>query len=65
MSLIHVLLVLVAIGVIMWLVITYLPLPDRWKKVIIAIAVICVILWLLQVTGLLGYAEEVKLPTVK
>jgi hypothetical protein len=54
MSLVHLLLVLVILGVILWLINSYLPIDDKLKMVINVIAVIFVIVWLAQSFGLLG-----------
>ena len=54
MPILTVLLVLVVIGVILWLVNTYIPMDGKIKSILNAVVVILVILWLLQVFGLLG-----------
>lgn len=52
-SIIRIILLLTAIGVIVWLVTTYIPMPDLMKRIILVVTAIGVILWLLQVFGLL------------
>jgi len=54
MSLISLIIVLVVVGVILWLVNSYIPMQDTIKKILNIIVVIAVILWLLSVFGLLG-----------
>lgn len=53
MSLFTVLLVLVVVGVILWLVNTYIPMDRKIKSILNAVVVILVIIWLLQAFGLL------------
>ena len=54
MPLLHVILVLVVVGVLLWLVNTYIPMDSKIKSILNAVVVICVIVWLLQVFGVLG-----------
>jgi len=54
MPIITVLLILVAIGVILWLVNTYIPMDRKIKNILNAVVVILVIIWLLKVFGLFG-----------
>lgn len=60
MSLIHLLIILVIIGVIMWAVNTQIPLTPGWRKLINAVVMIVVILWLLTVFGLLGPLDTIR-----
>lgn len=52
MSLFNVLIVLVVVGVILWLVNTYIPMDRKIKNILNAVVVIGVVLWLLQAFGL-------------
>ena len=54
MGLFQLIIILVVIGVIMWLVNTYVPMSAGMKKVLNVVVLIVVILWLLQVFGVLG-----------
>jgi len=49
---IQLILTLAIIGFIVWLIVTYIPMPDVFKKGIIVIVAICVILYLLRVFGI-------------
>lgn len=53
MSLVHLVIVLVVVGVILWLINTYIPMQSTIKKLLNAVVVIAVILWLLNALGLL------------
>ena len=52
--LIHVIIVLIVVGVILWLVNNYIPMDGKIKSILNAVVVIVVILWLLQAFGLLS-----------
>jgi hypothetical protein len=53
MSLVHIVLVLVVTGVVLWAINTYIPMQGTIKKILNIVVVICVVVWLLQVFGLL------------
>ncbi len=53
MSLVSLILVLVVVGVLLWLVNTYIPMDPKIKSILNAVIVIAVVLWLLKVFGLL------------
>ncbi len=46
-------LVIIVVGVLLWLATTYVPMDGNIKKILTAVVVICLVLWLLQVFGLL------------
>ena len=54
MPLISLILVLALVGFLLWLVLTYIPMPEPFKKVILVLVVIVLVLWLLQLLGLVG-----------
>ena len=54
MPLIHLILVLVVVGVILWLVNNYIPMDCKIKRILNVVVVICVIVWLLSVFGVIG-----------
>lgn len=56
MPLISIVIPLIVVGVLLWLVNTYLPMERRIKSILNAVVVIAVILWLLRIAGLLGGA---------
>jgi hypothetical protein len=53
MPLIQVVIILIVVGVLLWLVNTYIPMQGTLKKILNAVVVIAVVLWLLDVFGLL------------
>lgn len=54
MSIITVILVLIVVGVLLWLINTYIPMASPIKTIINIVVVIAVILWLLQLFGVLN-----------
>jgi hypothetical protein len=60
MPLIHVVIVLVVVGVLLWLVNTYLPMDAKIKKILNIVVVIAVVLWLLRAFGILGSLSEIR-----
>jgi hypothetical protein len=54
MPLIHLVITLVVVGLILWLINSYIPMQGTIKRILNAVVVIVVILWLLNVFGLIG-----------
>jgi hypothetical protein len=54
MPLLHLILILVAVGVILWLINNYVPMDYKIKRILNIVVVICVIVWLLSVFGVIG-----------
>lgn len=48
MPLIHLVVVLIVVGVLMWLVNTYIPMDATIKKILNIAVVVAVVLWLLN-----------------
>jgi len=60
MPLIYLVGVLIVVGVLLWLVNTYIPMDGKIKSILNAVVVIAVVIYLLQVFGLLGTLESIK-----
>jgi hypothetical protein len=60
MPLIHVVIVLVVVGVILWLMNTYLPMDAKIKSILNIVIVIAVVLWLLSAFGVLGSLSNIR-----
>ena len=60
MPLVHVLLVLIVVGVLLWLVNRYIPMQSTIKGSLNAVVVIVVVLWLLQVFGLISQLTAIR-----
>jgi hypothetical protein len=61
MTLLNIAVVLIVVGVLLWLVNTYIPMASAVKRLLNAVVVIVLIVWLLQVFGLWHYATNFKL----
>lgn len=61
MPLINVVIALIVVGVILWLINTYLPMDGKIKNILNGVVVIVVILWLLQVFGLMDSLSSFKI----
>jgi hypothetical protein len=59
MSLLNIVIVLIVIGVLLWLVNTYIPMDGKIKNILNVVVVIAVVLWLLQAFGVLGSLSTV------
>lgn len=53
MGLIQLVIVLIVVGVLLWLVNTYIPMEATIKRIVNIVVIIIVVLWLLTVFGLL------------
>ena len=60
MPLISLVVVLIVVGVLLWLVNTYIPMDSKIKSILNAVVVIAVVIWLLQVFGLLGSLQNIR-----
>jgi hypothetical protein len=54
MPLINLIIILVVVGVILWLINTYIPMDAKIKKILNIVVVIVVIIWLLSIFGVIG-----------
>ena len=61
MSLVTLIVVLCVVGVILWLINTYLPMDQKIKTILNIVVVIVVILWLLSAFGLLGDIKAIRI----
>ena len=60
MPLIHIIVVLIVIGIILWLINRFVPMAGSIKAILNAVVVIVVIIWLLEVFGLLGTVSTIR-----
>ncbi len=60
MPLMNVLVTLVVVGIVLWLVNTYIPMDSKIKQILNIVAVVAVVLWLLNVFGLIGNLGNVQ-----
>ncbi len=65
MSLISLALTLIVIGVLLWLVNTYIPMDGKIKKILNIVVVVCVVIWLLYAFGILNHSGNISVPQVR
>ncbi len=61
MPLLNVFILLIVVGVILWLINSYIPMDRKIKNILNAVAVIGVVIWLLQVFGLLDSLKNLTI----
>jgi len=61
MSLVGLVLTLVVVGVLLWLLNTYVPMDAKIKSIINVVVVIVVVIWLLQALGVLGSLQNIRI----
>jgi len=60
MPLLTICLVLIVVGVLLWLINTYIPMDRKIKNILNIVVVIVVVIWLLQAFGILGSLSSVR-----
>ena len=65
MSLISLVVVLIVVGVLLWLVNSYIPMDGTMKKILNAVVIIAVVLWLLSAFGLLSGVSDIRIGPVR
>jgi hypothetical protein len=61
MSLITLVIVLVVVGVVLWLINSYIPMQATIKKILNVVVIIVVILWLLSAFGIIGSLDTIRI----
>lgn len=61
MPLLTVILVLIGVGVILWLINTFIPMQGTIKSILNAVIVIVVVVWLMNVFGVLDYLTNITI----
>lgn len=65
MSLVTLAITLIVVGVLLWLVNTYLPMDGKIKKILNVVVVICVVVWLLYAFGVLDRSGDIRVPKIQ
>ena len=61
----HVVVILIIIGVLLWAANAYVPMDAKIKQILNIVVVLLVILWLLNVFGVLGYLNDAPVPRLR
>ncbi len=62
MTLVHIVTILVVVGLVMWLINTYIPMAGAIKSLLNIIVFVVVLIWVLQTFGLIGSIPGLKMP---
>lgn len=60
MPILTIFIVLIVVGVLLWLVNSYVPMDRKIKSILNIVAVILVIIWLLKVFGIFDNVGDLK-----
>ena len=60
MPLLTVVLTLIVVGVLLWLVNTFIPMAGSIKSILNAVVVIVVVIWLMNAFGLLHFVQHLR-----
>ena len=61
MPLINLVVVLIVVGVLLWLVNSFIPMDRKIKQILNIVVVIVVVIWLLQVFGVIGSLSNIRI----
>ena len=60
MPLIQLIIVLVIVGVVLWVINSYIPMQQTIKKILNVVVIIVVVFWLLSVFGFIGDLSTIR-----
>lgn len=60
MPLLQFILILVCVGVLLWAVNTYVPMPANYKKLLNIVAIVATVLWVLDLFGIFGPMSSIR-----
>ncbi len=60
MPLLEIVIVLIVVGVILWLINTYIPMAAPIKSLLNAVVVIVLVVWILKAFGLWHYITDLR-----
>lgn len=56
---------LIVVGMLLWLVNTYIPMDAKIKKILNVVVVVCVVVWLLYAFGIMGRGGDIRVPQLR
>ncbi len=65
MPLLNIVIALIVVGVLLWLINTYIPMDGKIKNILNAVVVVCVVVWLLYAFGILNHSGDIRVPKVQ
>jgi UDP-N-acetylmuramyl pentapeptide phosphotransferase/UDP-N-acetylglucosamine-1-phosphate transferase len=60
MSLISLVITLIVVGVLLWLVNSYIPMDSKIKNILNIVVVVAVVVWLLNILGLMDSLRGIR-----
>jgi hypothetical protein len=60
MPLIQIVVALIAVGVLLWLVNSFIPMAGSIKKLLNWVVIIAVVVWLMNVSGMFHYLSGIR-----
>jgi hypothetical protein len=64
MTPINIVLIMVVAGLLMWLINTYIPMPAAIKNLLNVVVFVVVLVWFLQVFGVIGPVAGLHIPKI-
>jgi len=61
MALLDILIAIIVVGVLLWIINTFIPMDHKIKKIFNLVVVIALIIWLLKVFGLFSYLMNIHI----
>jgi 1-acyl-sn-glycerol-3-phosphate acyltransferase len=65
MPLMSLIITLIVVGVLLWLVNSYIPMDRKIKNILNLVVVICVVVWLLSAFGVISHAGSIRVPQLR
>ena len=59
MSLLSILIAIIVVGVLLWIINTFLPMDRQIKRIFNLVVVVALIIWLLKAFGLFSYLTSI------
>jgi hypothetical protein len=64
-TLVNIVVILVVVGLVMWLINTYIPMAGAIKSLLNIVVFVVVLIWVLQIFGLIGAIPGLKIPPLR
>jgi hypothetical protein len=61
-TLVQIIVILVVVGLIMWLINTYIPMAGAIKSLLNIVVFVVLLIWILQVFGVIGAIPGLRIP---
>jgi hypothetical protein len=61
-TLVQIVVILVVVGLVMWLINTYIPMAGAIKSLLNIVVFVVVLIWVLQTFGLIGAIPGLRMP---